>query len=130
MAERKFHEYLDMLIDMSGVKNVEIAQRVGLNNANYVSMIRHGKARLPIVHIKKFAEAVGVDPAHLFRQALAEYNPELLALVDDITKNSVLSKGELEVLDAIRSAVGDKDVSVRTSKQRKQIEEMSRQVFV
>ena len=53
----------------------QVAKEAGFPHPNMVSMIKHGKARLPLERVPALAEALEIDPAHLFRLTLAENWP-------------------------------------------------------
>ena len=53
----------------------QVASEAGFPHPNMVSMIKHGKSRLPLERVPALAEALEIDPAHLFRLTLAENWP-------------------------------------------------------
>jgi transcriptional regulator with XRE-family HTH domain len=53
----------------------QVAREAGFPHPNMLSMIRHGKSRLPLERIPALAEALEIDAALLFRLALSESWP-------------------------------------------------------
>lgn len=60
----------------------EVAVAIGYEKPNVLSMIRRGDAKLPLEKIPALAEALEIDPAHLFRVALEDYLPNLAELFE------------------------------------------------
>lgn len=91
-------EYLTKAIDLSGRTQRAIAAEVGYPKPNVISMMRQGQTKIPIGKIPLFAKALGVDPAHMLRIALAEYHPEVWEVIrstigDPLTRNEALLLG-------------------------------------
>jgi len=108
---KKFNEYLAALIDNSDLKQNEISERLGYTNANMISMIKTGKTKLPLEKVPAFAEAVGVDPAHLLRLILKEYAPEVLDVLNKTLGVSV-TQHETQILKVIRKATKESDPAI------------------
>ena len=85
-----------------------VADEAGLPQRNLLSMIRTGVTKLPFERIPGLAKALSVNPNHLFRIALEEYQPHIKALLDESTQR-VVSQHEGQLLDAWRGANGDMD---------------------
>ena len=85
-----------------------VADEAGLPQRNLLSMIRTGVTKLPFERISGLAKALNVNPNHLFRIALEEYQPHIKALLDASTQR-VVSQHEGQLLDAWRGANGDMD---------------------
>jgi transcriptional regulator with XRE-family HTH domain len=54
---------------------LQVAKEAGFTHPNMLSMIKHGKSRLPLQKVPALAEALEIDPALLFRSALSEIWP-------------------------------------------------------
>ena len=63
-------------IDGCGKTQRQIAEEMGLERQNVISMIKTGEMRIPIERIPAFANATGVDVQLLLRTAMTEYMPE------------------------------------------------------
>lgn len=71
-------DFLSKSIDaMAGHKSQkEIAEEIGYERPNMLSMIKNGDAKLPLEKVPVLAKAINVDAAFLFRLALEQYWPE------------------------------------------------------
>ena len=81
-------------------------------------MIKQGKTKLPVNKVGPLAKALGVDPVHLLRLTMAEYMPETWETIEDIVGQSLVSAGEMKLLDELRVALGGiglDDLSPRTA---------------
>lgn len=87
----------------------EIAQEMGYPNANLISMIADGKAKLPLKDIKKLAVALDIDPAYLLLVVLADYMPETLGVIEDIVGSPLLSHNERKLVESYRRVTQGKD---------------------
>lgn len=97
---------------LSGQKTQrEIAQEIGYDKPNMISMFKRGETKVPFDKIPLLAKALHVDPAHLFRLAMEQQWPRLKNTVDAIFKN-VASDNEAEIfLKKWRERTQDRDPS-------------------
>src|SRR5437870_4016001 len=74
------HEFISQHIDLQKRINnktqFDIAQEVGYDKPNMIAMWRSGTAKVPLDKVPAAAKALGVDPALLFRLAMAQYWPD------------------------------------------------------
>lgn len=84
----------------------QVAREAGFPHPNMMSMIKHGKSRLPLERVPALAEALEIDPALLFRSALAESWPGYERVVIRIF-GAVLTEEEREMIAFIRHATGN-----------------------
>lgn len=98
-------EYLTQQINLSGKSQVEIAQEVGYDKANVITMFKQGKTRLPINKAPAFAKALGVDPVHMLRLVMNEYSPETWAVIDKYIGKSLVTESEAAILDIVRESM-------------------------
>lgn len=105
-------EFITMKIAESGKTQKEIAEELGYEHANVISMIKTGNTKLPLDKIGKMAAALYIDPVQLLRLALDEYQPGLYAAIEDCLANPLLTRNERELIDAIRRVSGDADPKV------------------
>ena len=62
---------IDRVRDLSHRKSqAEIAAEAGFVNANFVSLLKSGKNKVPLDRVPALARALEVDPAYLMRLAL------------------------------------------------------------
>lgn len=60
----------------------EIAEEMGLENANIITMYKNSTSRVPLNRVKSLAIALGVDPLFFMRLALLEYYPEVHSILE------------------------------------------------
>jgi transcriptional regulator with XRE-family HTH domain len=85
----------------------EVAKAAGFPRPNMLSMIKTGKARLPLERVPALAEALEIDPALLFRLVLAENWPGYERVVIRIF-GAVLIEEERDMIAFIRHVSGGK----------------------
>lgn len=98
-------EFVSCWLRRSGKTQVEIAREVGLRNANFVSMIKNGKARIPMNRIPALAQALKLCPRDLFFRCLKEYEPDLFTTMQSILPGAFLSDEEIETLTLFRKRI-------------------------
>jgi hypothetical protein len=62
-------------IETTGKLQKDIAAKVGFENANMITMIKQGKARLPLDKVGPMALALEIDPLYLLQLCMEEYQP-------------------------------------------------------
>jgi len=102
MAINKVSTFIANRILEIGKSQTEIANEVGYDKPNMISMIKIGATRVPLEKIPALAKALEVDAALLFRLALEQYWPGLDHTIFEIF-GTVLTKNEREIIEAIRS---------------------------
>ena len=81
-------EHLANAIRSSRKTQNVIAREVGLPRPNALSMMKLGQCKVPIDRIPALAKACGVPAAPLLKVALAEYHPEILEVLETLSKRS------------------------------------------
>ena len=56
---------------------VQIAKEMGLAHPNFLTMVKQGKTKLPMLRVAAFARALNIDPLHLLTMCIKEYNPDI-----------------------------------------------------
>lgn len=82
MKRDPFAERIANLIEASGKTDAQIASELGFPRPAIVAAFKTGLIKLPIARAPALAIAVGMDPAHLLREALEAYSPELLGALE------------------------------------------------
>ena len=114
-------EYLSEQIHLCGKTQLEISREAGFNRPNIISMLKSGQTKLPITKIAPVAKALGVDPMHLFKMVMREYEPENWNAIENLIMGQpVLSQGEVELIELMR-ADGIENVKIRNSDDEKQV---------
>jgi transcriptional regulator with XRE-family HTH domain len=83
----------------------QVAREAGFPHPNMVSMIKHGKSRLPLERIPALAEALEIDAALLFRLTLSENWPGYERVVIQIF-GGILTAEERVLIEFIRHVAG------------------------
>ena len=96
----------------------EIARDAGIPNANFLSMICSGAAKVPLQRVPALADALGVHPADLLRRCLEAYEPKLLAVIDLVLPDLPTTADERALLRGYRilkqnGVVGTDGVEIR-----------------
>lgn len=113
-------EYISWQIHLCGKKQSEIAQEAGFSKPNIITMIKQGKTKLPLEKVGKFAKAIEVDPIHLFKLCMQEYQPDTWKEIERMFNQPVLTANEIEIIEAIRSA-NVENPKIRTEEERARI---------
>lgn len=115
-------EYLEKQINMCGKSQKQIAEEAGFPKPNIITMFKKGDTKLPLEKIGKFAKAIEVDPIHLFKLCMSEYQPETWTEIQKMFGQPILTTNELEILEVIRGA-NVENPRVRTDTERAHIRE-------
>jgi transcriptional regulator with XRE-family HTH domain len=83
----------------------QVAKEAGFPHPNMLSMVKHGKSRLPLERVPALAEALEIDAALLFRTVLAENCPGYERVVIRIF-GAVLTEEERDMIAFIRHVSG------------------------
>jgi len=84
MKEVSLADFIRNEIDNSDLSQKELAQMVGFNSPNIITMIKLGNSKLAINRIPKLAKALNIDPAVLLDKAYTEYDPETYAAIIEV----------------------------------------------
>lgn len=116
-ARQPFHRALALWIDASGKTQREIAREIGYPRPNVVSMLKTGSMSLPLLKVPVLARCLGVDPAVMMRRAIAEYEPELLAILDRLGMQPV-TRNEMGIIWFVRLVSDGEDPALVSDEQR------------
>ena len=103
-ANTPLAQYISELIDIQagrGKTQRQIAQEIGYEMPNMVSMFKRGEAKVPLDKILLLAKALNADPAYMLRLALRQYWPVVCKAIDEIF-GTVLTKNEIKMIEIIR----------------------------
>jgi hypothetical protein len=95
-------EFVNDALAASPKTQKEIADEMGLENSNVITMYKNGTSRIPLNRTKSFAIAVGVDPLFLMRLALIEYYPEVHSILESVLPAPILTKNEEALIKSFR----------------------------
>lgn len=82
MSAAPLHVVIHHDINRSGKAAVVITAYLDYPHPNIIFAFRSGSCRVPLHKLPALAKAIEVDPAELLRLGLAEYNPDLLSVID------------------------------------------------
>ena len=117
----KVAEYLDAQINLSGLKQKDIATALGYTKPNIVTMFKQGLTKLPIEKVGPFAKVLGVDPVHLLRIVMNDYMPDTYNAVVKMLGQEPITEHELAIVTAIRELTGGKNLEMRSEKSKQQL---------
>lgn len=109
--------------ELASIKSQQdIAREAGYDQANMISMLKTGVAKVPIDRVEKLAKALDADPAYMFRLALEQYfdMTAIARLAPGLSHTP--TRNEQEILDLVRGLSGDEDPVV-TEKLKKKLRE-------
>lgn len=92
----------------------EVASEAGFVNANMVSLIKAGSARLPIDRVPALAKALNTDPRRLLQLALEQWVGGTVARTFDEIFGTIVTLNEIVWLKEIREASGHSDPTLST----------------
>ncbi|WP_377387786.1 helix-turn-helix domain-containing protein [Rhodobacter lacus] len=87
----------------------EIAAEAGFPNANFISILKSGKSKLPLDRVPSLAKALEVDPAYLMRISLEQSVGVTAAKAITEIFGSPVTASERAWLDELRDASGNSD---------------------
>ena len=84
-ADSRLAKYIDLRISQLHHKTqADIAHEAGFRNANFITMLKMGNAKLALDRVSAFAKALEDDPAMIMRLAIEQtHGPEMLKLITD-----------------------------------------------
>lgn len=99
--------------DLQGRKTQsDIAKAAGFPNANFISILKAGKSKIPLDRVPDLARAIEVDPALLMRLALEQSIGVASAAAVLTTFGTPVTANELAWLTELRNASGHGDPSL------------------
>ena len=104
--------FLNTKFASSDVRQNRIAKQIGYDHPNVLTMFKQGKTKLPLNKVGPLAKALQTDPMHLLRLVMSEYMPETWESLQDLVGTSLVTRKELELLQAVRLATGGHDLIV------------------
>lgn len=101
---RNVAEYISMQLHLCGKSQTQIAEEVGFEKPNVITMIKQGKTKVPLNKIGSMAKALEVDPVFFFRMVMNEYMPDLMDMIAAITNQPIITRNEMDFIHVIRSS--------------------------
>jgi len=104
------HEYLANQIAISGKSQAEIAADLKYK-PNVITMLKQGRTKLPIDKVEPLALSLGVDPFHLLKMTLSEYQPNTWAAIESVVGFQV-TENERKMIETIRTLTNNQDYAL------------------
>jgi hypothetical protein len=105
-------EYLSGAIGLTGKLQREIANEVGYDNPNVITLFKQGKTKLPVNKVPAMAKALGVDQANLLRIVMSEYMPETWEVLSAVIGDRIMSEDERALLEMVKKETHGLGVSM------------------
>lgn len=97
-------QFLTHALAACGKTQREVAQELGYEHPNIITMFKKGHTRVPLAKAGSFAKVLDVDPVRFFKLLLREYAPETLSAIEEFFDTSFLTKNERDLLESYRHA--------------------------
>ena len=95
-------EFITDAIAASPKSQREIADEMGLENANLITMYKSGASRVPPNRLYSLAIALGQDPWFVVRLGILEYYPEIFTAIEKASPMMILTQNEIAMLKSYR----------------------------
>lgn len=95
--------YLTNEIMRSRKTQKQIAREAGFPTPNILSMIKTGETKMPLARVPALAQALDIAPQDMLRRCLAEYEPELLGVIELAFPMALMSDAEIDLIRALRT---------------------------
>ncbi len=124
---QNFQEYLEELINKSPIKKVDMAQKLGYENPNLITMFKKGQTRVPMEKIPLFAKILNIDPKVMLRRYLCEYHPLMLRIIEQYF-GAIITQNEQHIIDEIRMLSNGIDPSLTSIKSKLAIDRFVKEI--
>lgn len=91
-----------------GLSNATLANALGYDNHNVISMIRKGRARVPLHQVMALASVLQVDSIWFFKLVMSEYKPDALEAIEQCF-GGLVTQNEWRLLAVWRANTHDSD---------------------
>lgn len=99
--------YLTKLINQSPKSQKEIAEEVGYEKPNIITMFKQGKTKVPLNKVGPLAKALKVDPQQLLRLVMQEYSPATWQTFEEDLGHMILTEDEVRLVLSYRLMLMD-----------------------
>jgi len=96
----------------TGLSNAELANKLGYESQNIISMLKAGSMRVPINKVAVLAEVTDIDPVFLLEKVMNETQPEVWDALKTIIGNQLLTTKEMALIDHIRASLNGVEVDL------------------
>lgn len=116
-------QYLTQVMEASDKSQTRIAEAMGFQSSNVLTLIKKGRTKLPVSRIPDLARLLEIDPFYLLELAMTEYSPQVWAVIEDIATRS-LGDGEKKILRIVREASGGQPVAPENAKEAGELQKL------
>jgi transcriptional regulator with XRE-family HTH domain len=95
-------EYLSILVDSSDKTQRQIAQELGYENANIITMFKQGLTRVPLNMVGSIANVLEIDAGDFLAMVMNEYMPETFKALRPTLLGLTLTREEYEMVNMFR----------------------------
>jgi transcriptional regulator with XRE-family HTH domain len=99
----KVPQYLSAQIQISGLRQKDIADALGYTKPNIITMFKQGLTKLPIEKVGALAKVLGVDPVYLLRVVMNDYMPGTYNAIISIFGQEPITENEMQIIKKIRT---------------------------
>jgi hypothetical protein len=82
-----FKDYFTQRLAEAGVTNAEMAEALGYDRPNVISMIKTGDMKMPLNKVAATARKLGLDPVFVLEKLLSENAPEIWDALREVIGN-------------------------------------------
>ncbi|MBC2834080.1 XRE family transcriptional regulator [Paragemmobacter straminiformis] len=109
-ASSQLAQFIDRRIEELHHKTqADIAREAGFRNANFITMLKMGNAKLALDRVPALAKALEADPAFVMRLAVEQsFGPEMLKLLSELLGDT-MTENEKEWIKIIRDSSPNTD---------------------
>ncbi len=113
IKRQSMHEFINDALAACPKSQKDIADEMGLENANVITMYKNNTCRVPLNRTKSLAIAMNVDPLFLMRLALLEYYPEAHSILESVLPAPILTRNEEALVKSFRKVTDYSDPEFR-----------------
>lgn len=109
-ASSRLAKFLEKRIgELHHKTQADIAREAGFKNANFITMLKQGNAKLALDRVSALAAALETDPSQLMRLALEQtFGPKMMRVFTDLLGEPATAN-EKAWLELIRESSGNTD---------------------
>lgn len=101
-------EVLNKYLEASHKTQRQIAEEVGYDKPNIITMFKQGLTKVPIDKVPALAKALGINTAYFLRIVMSEYEPEVWEAIEN-NSGMIMTSHECEIIRLYRMASGNTD---------------------
>lgn len=98
----RFVAKLEEAINDAEMTQVELAERLGYDNANIITLFKKGNTRVPLDKVVRIANILSLDPAELLREWFMAYDAAALTSIELVMGGPFLTQAERSWIHGLR----------------------------